>query len=142
MLDERQLVATRALGIDAVESIGRSGPGERDPRRTLPAELEHPVAVPAGNEVERLLSRVLDPCTLHVRVEVRHVDEARSVPVGGGCDLTRHLLLAEGGADGDELILLHVGAEDDGELCELGGACGSHADIGWRAARYQPIVAV
>ncbi len=103
---------------------GGAGPESEIRRRPLAPELEHPVAVPAGHEVERLLPCVLDPRALHVRVEVRHVDEAGAVPVRGCCHLSCHLLLAEGGADGDELILLDVRAEDDGELCELGGACG------------------
>ena len=128
LLDERQLVAARAIGVEPCERIGRRRAGEGDPRRPLPAELEHPVAEPAGNEVERLRARMLDPRALRVRVEVRDVHEARTAPVGRRRHLARHLLLAERGADGDELVLLDVRAEHDGELGESGGcgACGGH----------------
>jgi CheY-like chemotaxis protein len=46
------------------------------------------------------------------------------------------------GVDEVEFLIIDDGSEDDGELRESGGACGAHADIDWRAARYQPIVAV
>ena len=72
---------------------------------------------------------MLDPRALRVRVEVHDVDEAGTVPVGRRRrHLTRHLLLAQRRADADELVLLDVRAEHDGELCKSGGwgACGWH----------------
>ena len=121
LLDERQLVATRAIGIEPRKRVGRRRARERDPRGPLAAELEHPVAVPAGNEVECLRARVLDSRALRVRVEVRDIHEAGTAPVGRRRHLARHLLLAERSADRDELVLLDVRAEHDGELGESGG---------------------
>ena len=78
LLDERQLVAAGAIGVEPCERVGRPWAGEGYPRRPLPAELEHPVAEPAGNEVECLRARMLDPRALRIRVEVRDVHEART----------------------------------------------------------------
>ncbi len=55
LLDERQLVAARALGVEAVESVGGAGPASEIRAARCRAEREHPVAEPAGHEVERLL---------------------------------------------------------------------------------------
>ena len=43
LLDERKLVAPGALRVEVVEQPGRRRPGERDARRPLLAEREHPV---------------------------------------------------------------------------------------------------
>ena len=61
---------------------------------------------------------MFDPRSLRVSVEVRDIDETRAAPVGRRRHLARHLLLPERGADGDELVLLDVRAEHDGQLGE------------------------
>jgi hypothetical protein len=90
----------------------------------LTAELEHPLAVPGGNEVERIRARMRDPRPLRVRVEVRDVHEPRTPAVGCRRHLACHLLLAKSGADRDDLALLDVRSDSDGELGETSGAGG------------------
>src|SRR4029079_10531852 len=105
-------------GIEVVEQPGRGRAGDADPRAALPAELEHPLAVPRRDEVERVLLGVEDPRALDVHVEVDRVHEPRPVAVrarGQGAD---HLLLADLGVDGDDLPGLYVRAEADGEVGE------------------------
>jgi hypothetical protein len=117
--EERELVAARADGIDAVERAGHARPGERDAGAALTAELEHALAVPGGDELERVVRRELDARALDERVEVRDVDEARSPSVTGGGEGTRQLLLSDVGADRENLAGLDVRAEADGELRQL-----------------------
>jgi hypothetical protein len=94
----------------------RNGNWSRPARAALAADLQSPLAVPRGHELERLVRRVLDPGPFDERIEVRDVDEPGSVPVGGRGDRARQRFLSELAADRDDLIRLHVCAEADGEL--------------------------
>ena len=124
LLQERQRVAARALGVDVVEQAGRDRAAERDPRAALVAEREHPLAEPRRDELERVLRGVLEPRALDVDVEVGRVDELRAVAVGAGGERAHDLLLADLAADRDDLAGLDVGAEADeqvGEALQRGG---------------------
>jgi len=63
---------------------------------------------------------MLDPRPLHVWIEVLHVDEPGSPPVGAVGDRTRELELTVVGSDGDDLPRLDVRAECDGEVGQAG----------------------
>src|SRR4029450_3388025 len=96
LLDEGQLVSARAHRVEPRERIRGSGPRERDPRGPLSSELETPLPVPAGDEVERISAGMLDARALRIRVEIRDVHEACPAPVRRRSHLARHLLLADG----------------------------------------------
>ena len=70
-------------------SPGSVGPLERDPRAALLAEREHPLAVPRGDEVERLRARVLEPRALDVEVEVEASTNFAPCAVGARGDRAR-----------------------------------------------------
>ena len=89
---------------------GATGPVRPIRARAELAELEDPPAVPRRHVVERLLVGVQEPRALDVEVEVLDVDEPRAVAVGAGGERARQRLLAQLGADGDDLAALDVGA--------------------------------
>jgi hypothetical protein len=79
--------------------------------------LEHTLAMPLGNEAERVRVGILDPHALHVRIEVHDVDELGATLVGRLGGRTRLLLVADLGPDQNDLAILHV-RPMDGELGE------------------------
>ena len=107
-----------SAGSRSESSPGALGPESADARPALVAERQHALAVPGGHELERLRARVLDPRALDVRIEPADVDELRAVPVGARGERAHEVLLAGLAADGDDLVLLHVGAEADDEVGE------------------------
>jgi hypothetical protein len=144
LLREGKLVAAGTVRVEIVEQARRRRPGERDPRRPLLADREHPVREPGRDELERVVGGVSDPGTLDVGIEVLDIDELRPALVGALGDRPRELVLPVVGADGDDLSGLDVGAERDREVGELlrqvGAVHGGEAyarGLGL-AARYQP----
>ena len=124
LLDRREPILAGAHGVEVLEQARRRRPRQRDPRGPLVAQREHAGAVPLGDELERLLARVLDPRALDPRVEPGDVDEPRAVAIGAGGDRAHQRLLTGLAADGDDLVVLNVGAEADdevGEALERGG---------------------
>ena len=71
--------------------------------------------------------RSFDPGALDPRVEPRDVHELRAVLVRALRDRADQVLLAWLAADRDDLPLLDVGAEADGEVGEAGDRCRVHA---------------
>src|SRR5436305_1231293 len=72
----------RAHRVEVLEQPRRRGARERDARAALLAQREHPIPVPRGHEVERVLGRMRDPRALDPRIEPEHVDELRAPLVG------------------------------------------------------------
>lgn len=61
--------------VEAVHHVRRGHATHRDARAVLLGVLEHTLAVPPGNEVERVRVGILDAHALQVGIEVRNVDE-------------------------------------------------------------------
>src|SRR5436305_7752872 len=85
--------------------------------------LEQTFAIPRGNEAERVRVGALDTHALHVRIEVRDVDELRAALIGRRGGRTRLLLEADLGPDQHDLAFLHV-RPVDGQLGEAGESAG------------------
>ena len=112
-LHRGQLVFADERRVDVIEEPRSRRAAEADPRAALVTEREDPLAVPGGDEFQRLRVGAREACVLDVRVEVAHVNEARPVAVGACCQCPGHLFLADLSADRDDLALLNVGAEAD-----------------------------
>ncbi len=132
LLHGRQHVLAEERLVEAVHHVRRGQATHRDARAILLGVLEHTLAKPLGNEVERLRVGVLDAHALHVRIEVRDVDELGAALVGRLGGRTRLLLEADLGRDQHDLAFLHVRPVDR-ELGEAGNhvACllGAHAAL-------------
>jgi hypothetical protein len=118
LLDVGQLVAAGALWIDAVQDPGRHARDQDDPRGVDVAKLEHPLPVPLGHELERLLRGELEAGLLDVGVEVGRIDEAGAALVRAfrdGADDRLHTGLR---FDRDDLPRLDVRTEVDGQIGE------------------------
>ena len=81
-----------------------------------PAELEHALAEPRRDVLERFVPHSLDARAFDVWVVVAHVDELRAALVRPRGDGSGKLLLAEVGRKVDDLPRLHVRAEVDDQL--------------------------
>ena len=84
------------------------------------AERLDPRAVPRRHVGQRVVARELDPGALDPRVEPCDVDEARAMAVGTRREGADEVLLARLAREGDDLVLLDVGAEADHEVGEAG----------------------
>jgi hypothetical protein len=116
--DEGPAVLGRALRIEAVAEPGRCRAGEHDAGAALLAVLEHALAVPRGDEVERVVGGVLHARPADMRVEVGEIDEARAVAVAARGDRACRRLAPDLAPQLDDLARLDVGAEADDEIRE------------------------
>ena len=119
LLERRQLVAAGAGGIEVVEQRRGRRAGEADRARSAGARARAAARRTTSGTKSRCSSRA---CSMRARLTCRSkyvdVDEARAVAVGARRERAHHLLLAELGADRDDLARLDVGGEADDEVGE------------------------
>src|SRR5919204_18979 len=113
LLDTGKDVAAEPFRVEIVEEVRLDRAGQRDRRSALVAELQRPLAVPGGDEVEHVFRGVLDSCALEMRVPVVDVDELRAPAVSARGECARELLLPQACTDVEDLSRLDVGAEVD-----------------------------
>ena len=128
----RSLTTDAGLADERAAGRGRRGAGSRSssspgvagPVRPMRAQRRRRRARGSARRTTAARSRASPrrrrrmPRALDVHVEVLHVDELRAVAVGAGRQRADHRLLAELGADRDDLAGLHVGREADDEVGE------------------------
>ena len=126
LLEIGKLVAAGSFRIDAIEDPGGDPRDEDDPGGVHVSELEHPLPVPLGHELERVFRGVLEAGFLDIRVEVGRIDEAGAAFVSALGNRTDDRFHAGLRLDRDDLAGLDVGAEVDGQVCEAFDRGGFH----------------
>src|SRR5262249_460382 len=112
LLEARQTIAAEEGRVEALERVRVDDAGQRDARVAALGQHLDPLAVPRRHPPQRLRGGESYARALHVRVEVRAVDDQGGAPVRGVGDRTGELLLAGGCTDGRDLPGLDVGAVD------------------------------